>query len=161
MRVSRIFAIISILPLIVSLQNSDKKQVYNVQTFKVKQEQLEKSRTRRSVFDAPTFTLSAEVDVGGGERARRFIFDAPTIYGATCYGSIEIVTKEGDVLIVRDSVTRTRLSVERIKVYGCGCYSLHSGRHGRGSKTVVFPAQTWDKTDIGFTKIRSIFRIHC
>ena len=146
-----------LLPLI-SFQSSDIK-FHNLQPLKVKQAQLENSRIRRSVFDAPTF--SAEVDSGENKIARRFIFDAPTIYRAICYGSIEIETKEGDKLIFQETVTRTRLSVERVKVYGCGCYSLHSGRHGRGSKQVVFPAQTWHKSDIGFAKIRSIFRIQC
>lgn len=122
-----------------------------------------KSNLRRSVFDAPTFSSDPEFVSGGLDQARRrrFIFDAPTIYGSTCSGSMEIETKDGNILILRESVTRTRISVERIKVHGCGCYSLHSGRYGRGSKQVVFPAQTWGQSDIGFSRIRSIFRIQC
>ena len=159
MRATINFITFLLLPLI-SLPSGN-KLYYNLQPLEVRQEQVENSRIRRSVFDTPTFTLSEEVDSGGERRGRRFIFDAPTIYGATCSGSIEIETKDGTILILRDTVTRTRLRVERIKVHGCGCYSLHSGRHGRGSKQVVFPAQTWDKSEIGFPKIRSIFRIQC
>lgn len=94
-------------------------------------------------------------------RMKRYVFDAPTIYGATCTGSMEIETEDGDRIIIIDTLTSTRISMKSIKMHGCGCYSVYSRKYGRGAKQMMFPSQTWSKKDVGFSRIRSIFKIQC
>ena len=94
-------------------------------------------------------------------RMKRYVFDAPTIYGATCTGSMEIETEDGDRIIIIDTLTITRISMKSIKMHGCGCYSVYSRKYGRGAKQMMFPSQTWSKKDVGFSRIRSIFKIQC
>ena len=92
---------------------------------------------------------------------KRYVFEAPTIYGAICTGSMEIETEDGDRIIIIDILTSTRISMKSIKMHGCGCYSVYSRKYGRGAKQMMFPSQTWSNKDVGFSRIRSIFKIQC
>ena len=92
----------------------------------------------------------------------RMIFDAPQYFGAECAGSLVIETKEGDRHLITESVTRTKIILDSISVTGCGCYSIHSARYGRGSRRLVSAIMgPMDRRDIGFRRIKSIYRIDC
>ena len=92
---------------------------------------------------------------------KRSIFAVPTFSGASCAGSVEIETTSGDKVIIIDNETSTSIPVKSVKVRGCGCYSIHSRKYGRGSRQVMFPLLTLDRSGIGFSRIRSIYRINC
>ena len=95
------------------------------------------------------------------ESSRFGIFDAPTIIGATCFGSLEIESTDGAIWIILDTITSTRFSAESVKAFGCGCYKVYSRTLGRGSSQLIYPSQKLDKSEIGFSRIRSIYRIRC
>ena len=98
----------------------------------------------------------------GIQSSAQTIFDAPTRFGAVCYGSMEIETQNGDRFKIIGSLPNTSILFNTIKVYGCGCYSVHSLRNGQGKRRLIFPSlQTITKDDVGFSRIRSIFRIPC
>ena len=94
-------------------------------------------------------------------RMGRFVFDAPTMFGASCAGSVEIETKDGQKIIVSETVPKTRISFDKIRVVGCGCFSIHSARNGIGARQVLFSSEPVRNSDLGFGKIRSILRIPC
>ena len=95
------------------------------------------------------------------ESSRFGIFDAPTIIGTTCFGSLEIESTDGARWIILDTITSTRFSAESVKAFGCGCYKVYSRTLGRGSSQIIYPSQKLDKSEIGFSRIRSIYRIRC
>ena len=98
----------------------------------------------------------------GIQAGKTLVFDAPSIFGATCDGSLEIETKDGYRLTIIESVPETSIAFNSIKVHGCGCYLIHSGKKGQGVRQLIFPSlQTLTQNDVGFPRIRSIFRIHC
>ena len=94
-------------------------------------------------------------------RMGRFVFDAPVVFTPSCVGSVKIEYKDEEPLIYTDSVHKTRIRYQNITASGCGCFTVHSGRHGGGSRRFIFPPQTLDRRDIGFPRIRSIYRIQC
>ena len=83
------------------------------------------------------------------------------MFGATCAGSVEIETKDGQKIIITQTVPKTRISFANIRVAGCGCFSIHSARNGIGAKQVLFSSESFRNSDLGFGKIRSILRIPC
>ena len=89
------------------------------------------------------------------------VFHVPEVDGTTCIGSLTFTTKSGDIKIVTDSLKKTFILVENVMMKGCGCFHIHSGKGGRGSKSIVFPGQKLEKSELGFSKIRSIFRTVC
>ena len=95
-------------------------------------------------------------------RMGRSIFDAPIAYTPSCVGSIKIGTREDEEgLIFTDFIPRTRIRYQNVTASGCGCFTIHSGREGGGSRRFIFPTRTFDRSDIGFPRIRSIFRVKC
>ena len=49
-----------------------------------------------------------------------------------------------------------------VRVDGCGCYAVYSGRRGRGTETRVTAAMGDADTDmLGFSRVRSVARISC
>ena len=98
----------------------------------------------------------------GIQEGKTLVFDAPNIFGATCDGSLEIENKDGNRLTIIESVPETSIAFKSLKVHGCGCYLIHSGKKGQGVRQLTFPSlQTLTQNDVGFPRIRSIFRIPC
>ena len=96
------------------------------------------------------------------QRQQRMIFDAPQYFGAECAGSLVIETNEGDRHTITESVTRIKIILDSVSVSGCGCYSIHSARYGRGSRRLISEIMgRMDRRDIGFGRIKSIYRIDC
>ena len=71
----------------------------------------------------------------GIQEGKTLVFDAPNIFGATCDGSLEIENKDGNRLTIIESVPETSIAFKSLKVHGCGCYLIHSGKKRPGSKT--------------------------
>ena len=103
----------------------------------------------RGILDAPaTF--------GAG------IFEAPTHFGAECSGGLVFEKSDGTRDIVTQSVYRTSIRFQTVSMAGCGCFRLHSGGYGRGSTIVVTSAtRKLTRAEVGFPRVRSIFRIQC
>ena len=89
------------------------------------------------------------------------VFHVPEVDGTTCIGSLTFTTKSGGIKIVTESLKKTFILVENVMMKGCGCFHIHSGRGGRGSKSIIYPGQRLENSDLGFSKIRSIFRAEC
>ena len=116
----------------------------------------------RFTFGAPLLPIYGGNNPFGIESAANTVFDAPTRFGAVCNGSMEIETKDGQRLTIVGSLPQTSILFNTIKVHGCGCYSVHSLKNGRGLRRLIFPlSQRVTKDDVGFPRIRSIFRIPC
>ena len=87
---------------------------------------------------------------------------APEIFGAECSGSLVLETKEGDIQTVTENVVKTMIFMESVKVSDCGCYSIHSARNGRGARRILSALMgRLDRRDIGFRRVKSIYRINC
>ena len=109
----------------------------------------------------PYYLLTLASNTWQIESSRFGIFDAPTVIRATCFGSLEIESTDGARWIILDTITSTRFSAESVKAFGCGCYKVHSRTLGRGISQLIYPSQKLDKSEIGFSRIRSIYRIRC
>ena len=91
----------------------------------------------------------------------RQIFDAQTVL-PDCDGSLIIEAEDGSRLSIRENIFKTNIRVRTMTVSGCGCYSVHSRKNGKGAKTTIFESSgTQVKQQIGFGRIRSIFKIDC
>ena len=92
----------------------------------------------------------------------RKIFDTPSVSASDCGGSLLIEAQDGSRQIIQGNVVRTNIVMRSISVNGCGCYSVHSRRNGRGSRVVLSSSSGIQNTfEIGFGRIRSIYKIDC
>ena len=112
------------------------------------------------VIYLPPYVRQIQIQSQHG-RMGRVVFDAPVVYGASCAGSVAIETKDGQRIVISETVPKTRISFETISVSGCGCFSIHSARNGSGAREILFSSETFRNRDLGFGKIRSILRIPC
>ena len=87
------------------------------------------------------------------------IFHSPEFTSTNCVGSLKFLTKSGNIKVVRGSINRTFIHVESVSMKGCGCFHLHSGKNGKGTKRKIFPGQKLGKTELGFNRVRITFRI--
>ena len=87
------------------------------------------------------------------------IFHSPEFTATNCVGSLKFLTKSGIIKVVRGSINRTFIPVESVSMKRCGCFHLHSGKNGKGSKRKIFPGQKLEKRELGFNRVRSTFRI--
>ena len=89
------------------------------------------------------------------------VIHVPNVDVTTCVGSLMFTTKSGDIKIITESLKKTFILMENVTMKGCGCFHIHSGRGGRGSKSIIYPGQRLENSALGFSKIRSIFRAEC
>ena len=120
-----------------------------------------------------SFTLNLSIiisftflPIASGQRiyeSSRQIFVASTAAPApVCEGSLLIEAKDGSSHNIMENIDRINISVSSVTVIGCGCFSVHRGRNGRGRRTVIFSSSgTQDSRQIGFGRIKSIYKIDC
>eukprot|EP00092_Neocalanus_flemingeri_P100249 GFUD01128026.1.p1 GENE.GFUD01128026.1~~GFUD01128026.1.p1 ORF type:complete len:150 (+),score=29.47 GFUD01128026.1:183-632(+) len=74
-----------------------------------------------------------------------------------CKGSVTLFEGSEETVVTKDE--NVKVTVERVMVEGCGCFTLHSKKEGRSyflNKRGVHTAE-----DIGWSKVRSVRRVEC
>ena len=54
-----------------------------------------------------------------------------------------------------------KITVEKVVLEGCGCYSLTSMKNGKGKRYFLNRRGEHSVEDIGWTKIRSVSKVDC
>ena len=94
--------------------------------------------------------------------AARSVLDAPTISPtslAECKGFLEFETENGTVH-VSDSLDKTKILFTSVKMIGCGCFSIHSNKNGKGAiRYLSALGGRLRRKDLGMGRVRSIRRI--
>ena len=94
------------------------------------------------------------------EMSNQFLGDAPEMK-RECTGSVTLYeASENKTVLTRDEENiKPRLLVERAVVEGCGCFSLHTNKKGRGKMTFLQgPGETIME---GQLKVRSVRKVDC
>ena len=94
--------------------------------------------------------------------AARSVFDSPTISPSSlmdCKGFLEFETENG-IVHVSNSLDKTKILFKSVKMVGCGCFSVHSNKSGKGAIQYLSALSgRIRRKDLGMGRIRSIRRI--
>ena len=97
-------------------------------------------------------------------RGTRTVIDSPTISPlslAECDGSLEFGTEEGTINI-HQSLDKAKIRYQSVKMTGCGCFKIYSGKNGKGASRYLFALLgKLSAEELGFGLIRSIGRVPC
>ena len=76
-----------------------------------------------------------------------------------CKGSVTLY--EGSEETVMTENMNVKVTVDKVMLEGCGCYSLTSRKNGRGKSYFLSRRGEHSVEDIGWSKVRSVSRVDC
>eukprot|EP00092_Neocalanus_flemingeri_P014756 GFUD01015925.1.p1 GENE.GFUD01015925.1~~GFUD01015925.1.p1 ORF type:complete len:148 (-),score=45.61 GFUD01015925.1:100-543(-) len=76
-----------------------------------------------------------------------------------CKGSVTLYEGSEETVVTKDE--DVRVDVDRVKVEGCGCFTLHSRKEGRGRSYFLGRRGEFSAADIGWSKVRSVRKAGC
>ena len=76
-----------------------------------------------------------------------------------CDGSVTLF--EGSEETVVTNKQNVRVTVDKVRLEGCGCFRLHSMRRGRGRSYFVGRTGEHTAEEIGWSRVRSVGRVEC
>ena len=89
----------------------------------------------------------------------RNVFDTLDTAGH-CDGSVTLY--EGSkVIVVTEDEDNVRITVDKVRLEGCGCFRLHSRPRGRGRSYLLDRTGEHTVEDIGWSRVRSVRRVEC
>ena len=86
------------------------------------------------------------------------IFVAPDMAGV-CDGSVTLF--EGSEETVVTNKQNVRVTVDKVRLEGCGCFRLHSRPRGRRRSYLLGRTGEHTVEDIGWSRVRSVGRVEC
>merc|ERR1719245_318267 len=86
-------------------------------------------------------------------------FDAPDKEDE-CKGAVTLYEGSETTSLTQDE-DNIKVTVDRVKLEGCGCFTLHSRKNGRGKSFFLGQAGDFSKEEVGLTKVRSVRRVGC
>ena len=86
------------------------------------------------------------------------IFDTPSIEGA-CVGSVTLYEGSEETVVTNNQ--NVRVTIDTVKLEGCGCFRLHSRPRGRGRSYLLDRTGEYTVEDIGWSRVRSVRRVEC
>jgi hypothetical protein len=81
------------------------------------------------------------------------------IKSGLCEGSVTLY--EGSEKTVITEYMNVKVTVDKVMLEGCGCYSLTSRKNGRGKSYFLSRRGEHSVEDIGWSKVRSVSRVDC
>merc|ERR1711892_407788 len=97
------------------------------------------------------FTSSVSVCYGN-------VFDVKENEGE-CKGSVTLYEGSTETVVTEDE--NVKVSVDKIKREGCGCFRLHDKKNGRGRSFFLGRQGEYTGEDMGLRKVRSVRRVEC
>ena len=77
-----------------------------------------------------------------------------------CKGSVTLYEGSEEVMVTKDE--EVNVVVDKVKAEGCGCFTLHSKKEGRGKSFFLSGAGgEYSPQDIGWNKVRSVRKVAC
>ena len=81
------------------------------------------------------------------------------IKDGVCEGSVTLY--EGSEETVVTEFMNVKVTVDKVVLEGCGCYSLTSRKNGRGKSYFLSRRGEHSVEDIGWSKVKSVSRVDC
>ena len=75
-----------------------------------------------------------------------------------CKGSVTLYEGSEEIVVNKDQ--NVKVTVDKVKVQGCGCYQLHNKKDGKGRSYFLGGGEHTGE-DIGWRKVRSIRKVEC
>ena len=76
-----------------------------------------------------------------------------------CKGSVTLYEGSEETVVTKDE--NMRLTVDKMKVEGCGCWRLYNKKGGRGRSYFLTRRGEQMGEDIGWRKVRSVRKVEC
>ena len=106
----------------------------------------------------PLLSVLLLINCLDGQEVVNKVFDAPLMAG-DCDGSVTLYEGSEETVVTNNQ--NVRVTVDKVRLEGCGCFRLHSRPRGRGRS--YFLGRTGEHTveDIGWSRVRSVGRVEC
>ena len=78
-----------------------------------------------------------------------------------CEGSLVLLDTEYKLHYIQGNESILSIEVLTAEVHGCGCFTVHKGRNGKGASRTLTNGQKLHQKHIGFKKIKSVSRKSC
>ena len=86
------------------------------------------------------------------------VFDVKENEGE-CKGSVTLYEGSTETVVTKDE--NVKVSVDKIKLEGCGCFRLHDKKNGRGRSFFLGRQGEYTGEEMGLRKVRSVRRVEC
>ena len=75
-----------------------------------------------------------------------------------CKGIVSLYEGSEEIVVNKDQ--NVKVTVDKVKVEGCGCFQLHNKKNGKGKSYFLGRGEHTGK-DIGWKKVRSVRKVEC
>merc|ERR1712083_719602 len=79
---------------------------------------------------------------------------------AECKGTVTLYEGSEETIVTKDEDS-INVSVDRVKMEGCGCFTLHTKKSGRGKSFFLGKSGEYSGEQLGLKKVRSVRRVSC
>ena len=76
-----------------------------------------------------------------------------------CEGSVTLYEGSEETVVTEDQ--NVKVTVDKVKVEGCGCFSLHSKKGGKGRSFFLGKRGDHSAKNVGWNKVKSIRKVSC
>merc|ERR1719228_1003741 len=76
-----------------------------------------------------------------------------------CRGSVKLYEGSKETLVTKDE--NVKVTLDRVILEGCGCYTLHSKKNWKGRSFSMDKSGEYTGGEIGWSKVRSVKRVPC
>ena len=76
-----------------------------------------------------------------------------------CKGSVTLYEGSKETVVTKHE--NVKVTIDKVKVEGCGCFKLHSRKEGKGKSFFLGRRGEFSAEDIGWRKVRSVWKVEC
>ena len=87
------------------------------------------------------------------------VIDTGEIQGE-CRGAVTLYEGSEETIVTKDE-DDIKVSVDRVKMEGCGCFTLHAKKSGRGKSFFLGKSGEFSGDQLGLRRVRSVRRVSC
>merc|ERR1711892_1477633 len=80
--------------------------------------------------------------------------------GGECQGSVTLYEGSTETVVTKDE-NNLKVSVDKVKMEGCGCFRLHEKKNGRGRSFFLGRQGEYTGDETGLRKVKSVRRVEC
>merc|ERR1719244_1001416 len=77
-----------------------------------------------------------------------------------CKGALTLYEGSEETIVTKDEDS-IKVSADRVKMEGCGCFTLHTKKSGRGKSFFLAKSGEYSGEQLGLKKVRSVRRVSC
>ena len=90
---------------------------------------------------------------------RGHFIDGEVTETVVCNGSVTVYEGSNETVVTETGDIKATLDL--VKVSGCGCFTLHTRKGGKGKSFFLGGSGNYSRTDIGWSKVRSVRTAPC